>query len=218
MAALEALRSAKLKPLTILLLLAGVVVVAYIALGVSVVRERRSQYALSSQIVQGEGVLVAVDESRQALKDLEARLGAAEEELAVAQGLFPEEVDGGDVLQTILADASESGARVLRVEAQPPTTEADEEKVYTVFGFGLEVEGNAGQIVAFLAALENGSIGASKTGAFSLEGGGELYTMKLEVLTYAKSVVEPASAPEGVEGPSGPATEPAPDGESATSE
>lgn len=218
MATLEALRSAKLKPLTLLLLLAGVAAVAYLALGMSVLRERRTQDALTSQIVRGEGVLAAVEQSRQALEELEERLTAAEEELAVAQGLFPEEVDGGSVLQTILAEASESGARVLRVEAQPPATEADEEKVYTVLGFGLEVEGDKNQLVAFLAALENGSIGASKTGTFSLEGGGDVYTMRLEVLTYAKSVVEPASTPEGGEVPPGTAAEPAAEGEVTPSE
>jgi hypothetical protein len=215
---LDALRRAKLEPLTLLLLLAGLVVVAYVALGVSALRERRDQDALSSQIDLGEGVLVVAEDSQQELEDLEARLRAAEQELALAQSAFPSEVDSDDVLRTILAHANESRARVLRVETQPPTTGADEENAYSVLGFNLEVEGDFGQLVAFLAALESGAIGASKTGAFSLEGEEGRYTLNLEVLTYARSAVDVASAPETAESPSGPAMEPAGVGEDIPSE
>jgi len=215
---IDALRRAKLKPLTLLLLLAGLAVVAYVALGVSVLRERRDQDALSSQIDLGEGVLVVAEDSQQDLEDLEARLRAAEQELALAQSAFPSEVDSDGVLRAILAHANESGARVLRVDTQPPTTEADEANTYSVLGFNLEVEGDFGQLVAFLAALESGAIGASKTGAFSLEGEDGGYTLSLEVLTYARSAADAAPAAETPESPSGPAMEPAGDGEDTPNE
>lgn len=218
MSLIDALSKAKLEPLTLLLLLAGLAVVSYIALGVSIVREQWDQDALSWQIDLGEEVLSVTEDSRQALEDLEARLRAAEEELALAQSAFPSELDSDDILQTILTRANESQARVLSVNIQPPTTEADEASAYSVLGFNIEVEGDPGQLVTFLAALESGVIGASKTGAFSLEEEDGRYTLNLEVLTYARSAAGEGSAPEIPESPSGPAMEPAGDGEHAPNE
>ena len=218
MSLIDALRRSKLKPLTLLLLLGGLAVVAYVALGVSVLREQWDQDALSAQIDLGEGVLVVAEDSQQDLEGLEARLRAAEQELALAQRAFPSEVDSDGVLRAILAHANESQTRVLRVDTQPLTSEGDEATVYRGLGFNLEVEGDFGQLVAFLAALESGSIGASKTGAFSLEGEDGRYTLNLEVLTYARSAADAASAPESPESPAGPATEPAGDGEDTSNE
>jgi hypothetical protein len=214
----NALSKAKLEPLTLLLLLAGLALIAYVALGVSILRQQRDQDALSSQIDLGEEVLSAAEDSRQVLEDSEARLREAEQALTLAQNAFPSELDSDGVLQNILTYANESQAHVLRVDTQPPTTDADEAGEYSVLGINLEMEGETSQLIAFLAALESGVIGASKIGAFSLEGDEGRYMLNLEVLTYARSAAAEGSAPEIPESPSGPAMEPAGDGEDAPNE
>ncbi len=202
MSFLESLRRAKLGPLTLLLLLGGLLAIAYVGMGVSILREQRDQEALASQIDAGEGALAAADQSRRELEDLEARLSTAEQELALAETAYPSELDSSVVLETVLAQANESRARVLKVDSQPATTVADETATYSVLSLKLDVEGNFIQLAAFLAALEGGGLSASKTGDFTLEKEGERYTLSLEVLTYARSATDEAPASEAVGGPS----------------
>lgn len=201
MSFLRSLRRAKLGPLTLLLLLGGLLAIAYAGMGVSILREQRDQQALASQIDGGEGALSAADQSRRELENLEARLSTAEQELAFAEAAYPSELDSSAVLETVLAHANESRVRVLKVDSQPPTTVADETATYSVLSLKLDVEGNFIQLAAFLAALEGG-LSASRTGDFTLEKEGERYTLNLEVLTYARSATDEDPASEAVDGPS----------------
>jgi hypothetical protein len=214
----EALRKAKITPLALFLVLVGVVAIAYVALGTSFVRQQWDQDALSSQIDLAQGVLAAASGSQQTVDDLEARLSAAKKELALAQSTFPSELDSKNIVERVLAYASQSQVRVLQVQTEPSATDGNETGAHSVFSFKFDVAGGFDQLVAFAAALDGGALGVSKTGAFSLrqEGGG--YVLSLEVLTYARSPVDEASAPEAPEGPPAAATETAGDVGAAPSE
>lgn len=219
----EALRSAKLQPLTLLLLLAGLVAVTYVALGASFLRQRSDRDALSSQIESAETTLAMADNVRQDLADLPARLDSARQQLAAAQTAFPSELDSNTVLGTILGYADESQVRVLEAHTQPSAAETAgpdgevEASAYRVLGFNLEVEGTFEQLVAFLAAIEEGAASTSSLGAFSLQRSEGRQVLSLEVLTYARSATDnvapqvPASSP-------GPTAEMPTDGEDAPNE
>ena len=198
----DALRNVKLKPLTLLLLVAGLAVVAYASLGASVLRQRSEREALSTQIESAEAVLATAKDVRQNLADLPARLDTARQQLAAAQTSFPSELDSNTLLQTILGYANESQVRVLEVHTQPPAAEVgeiDEEaevSAYRVLGFNLEVEGTFKQLVTFLSAIEEGAMSTSRTGAFSFQQSEGRQVLSLEVLSYARSAPGGVSAPE----------------------
>ncbi|MCH8919197.1 MAG: hypothetical protein IIA23_00615 [Chloroflexi bacterium] len=209
----------KLKPLTLLLLVAGLAVVAYAALGVSFFQQRSDQDALSSQIESAEAVLATARDVREDLAELPARLDTARQQLATAQTAFPSDLDSNTILQAILGYANESQVRVLEVHTQPPAVEAEgsdgEANVnsYRVLGFDLEVEGTFEQLVAFLAAIEEGATSTSRIGVFSLQESEGRHVLSLEVLSYARSAPAGVSAPETPEDSSGPITDAPDDGE-----
>ena len=224
MSSIDVLRNVKLKPLTLLLLLAGLVVVAYASLGASVLRQRSEREALSTQIESAEAVLATAKDVRQDLADLPARLDTAREQLVAAQTAFPSELDSNTLLQTILGYANESQVRVLEVQTQPPAAEVggiDEEaevSAYRVLGFNLEVEGTFKQLVTFLAAIEEGAMSTSRTGAFSFQHSEGQQVLSLEVLSYARSAPGGVSAPETPEDSSSPVADAPSGGEDAPNE
>lgn len=208
----DSLRNVKLKPLTLLLLVAGLALIAYAALGATVLRQRSERVALSSQIEAAEAVLATAQDVRQDLADLPRRLDMASDQLAAAQAAFPSELESDSLLETILDYANESEVRVLEVHTQPPASDvggADEIEAssYRVHGFDLKVEGTYEQLVTFLAALEEGAASASRAGAFSIqqtEGG---HVLSLEVLSYARSAPGDVDAGEALEGSPSPMTD-----------
>ncbi len=197
MSAVDRLKRVRLKPLTQLLLVVAVAVVAYVAMGVSIVREKWDQDALSAQIDLGQGVLLSVADARQDLEELQTRLTEAKQELAAAETAFPSKLDSKDILETILGDVGESKVRLLRIDIREPITEVDGENTYDVLGLDLAVEGDFGQLVDFLAALENRATSTTRIGSFTLEDKGERKVLNLELLTYAQP---PAAEPTPSEG------------------
>lgn len=217
MSPIDALKRVRLKPLAQLLLLVALAVVAYVALGTSIVREKWDQDALSAQIDLGEGVLQSVADARQDLEESQTRLTEAEQELAAAETAFPTKLDSKDILETILRHVGESQVHLLRIDIREPITEVDGASAYNVLGLDLDVEGNFGQLVAFLAALENSATSTTRIGSFTLEDKGEEKTLNLELLTYAQSPAAESTPPEG-DGSAGEGTEATTTGEEAPSQ
>ena len=216
----DAPRNVKLKPLTMLLLVAALAALAYAALGASVLRQRSERDALSSQIESAEAVVATAKDIRQNLADLPARLDTAREQLAAAQTAFPSELDSDALLRTLLGYANESKVRVLEVHTQLPTAETDEleASAYRALGFDLRAEGTFEQIVAFLAAIEEGAASASRTGAFSLQQSEGRYVLSLEVLSYGRSAPGEVAAAETIDGSASPMTDAPNGGENAPHE
>ena len=224
MSPIDALRNVKLKPLTLLLLVAGLVVVAYVALGVSFLQQRSDQDALSSQIESAEAVLATASDVRKDLAELPSRLDTATQQLATAQTAFPNDLDSNTILQAILGYANESQVRVLEVHTQPAGAEAegpdDEANInsYRVLSFDLEVEGTFEQLVTFLAAIEEGATSTSRPGTYSLRRSEGQHILSLEVLSYARSAPSDVAAPETPKDSPIPITDIPSDGEDAPNE
>lgn len=214
----DAIRQARLRSHTWPYLLAGTVLVAYVALGAALLRHHQDQNTLSSEIESAEAVLATADDVRQDVEDLPARLAEAQRELAAAQIAFPSELNSNAITQTILALADENQVRVLSLDAPPPVGEPTEEvSVDTSLSFDLQVEGDFGHLVAFLEALEEGATSTTRAGAFVLQEGDGQWVLDLELMTYARSPTAEALSPED-ESTTAEGTEAISDGEEAPSE
>ena len=218
MSVFDVIGRTKFNPYMLLLLLAGVVAVTYVALGATLLREHQKQEDLSSQIDSAEAVLAGADDVRQDMEDLEGRLAEAREELAAAQAAFPSELDSDNILKTVLDLAGESQVRVTSVNASPPEAEATEDTSDgETLTFDLQVEGDFGQLIAFLEALEEGATSATRVSSFVAEEAAGRYVVDLELLAFARSTRSEASAAED-ESPTGEETEATSDGEETPGE
>jgi hypothetical protein len=213
---------AKFNPYVMLLLLAGVVAVAYVALGVSFLRRGSDKDDLRAELESGMAVLAAAGEVRQDLEVLPDRLAEAQQELQAAQAAFPSELNSNNIMQTILELAGESQVDVLSVEALAPTAEpAEESGTETTITYDVEVEGDLGQLTAFIEALEQDESSTTRISTFSFEEAGGQYLLYLELVAYARSTALEASSSEdgGAEGqaanPATPTSAPSPESGSA---
>jgi len=194
----------KLTPLAMLIALFALVGFAYIGVGMSIVRQRSDKEVLSSQVDLAEGVLVAAASSRQQLNDLQSRLQTAEQRLAFAQGAFPSELDSSVIVETVLANATASQARVLRATTKPPVVQTQGEGTYTVLSATFDIEGGLGQLIAFLARLEGESSAPFGIKSLAVKEAAGVYTLNIEVLAYARQPAEQAQASGSSKNPASP--------------
>jgi len=187
----------RFSPYMMLLLLAGAVAVAYVALGASLLRQGPDKDDLLAELGSGMAVLAAADDVRQDLEVLPGRLAQARRELQAAQAAFPSELNSNNVMQTVLELASESQVGVRSVEALPPVAEsAEEPRTEITLTYNVEVEGKFGQLMAFLEALEEGEISTTRISTFSLQEAEGWYLLDLELVAYARSTALEATPPE----------------------
>jgi hypothetical protein len=187
----------RFNPYMMLLLLAGVVAVAYVALGVSLLRQGPGKDDLLAELKSGMAVLAAADDVQQEMEVLPDRLAEARQELQAAQEAFPTELNSNNTMQTILELAGESQVDVRSVDALPPVEEsADESSTETTITYDVEVEGDLGQLMAFLEALEGGDSSTTKISTFSLEEAEGRYLLDFELVAYARSTASEAASPE----------------------
>lgn len=188
---------ARFNPYMMLLLLAGVVAVAYLALGVSLLRQGPDKDDLLAELESGMAVLAAADDVQQEMEVLPDRLAEARQELQAAQTAFPSELNSNNTMQTILELAGESQVGVRSVDALPPVEEsAGESSTQTTLTYNVEVEGDLGQLMAFLEALEEGESSTTRVSTFSLEETGGQYLLDFELVAYARSIALEAASPE----------------------
>ena len=188
---------ARFNPYMMLLLLAGVVAVAYLALGVSLLRQGPGKDDLLAELGSGMAVLAAADDVRQEMEVLPDRLAEARQELQAAQAAFPSELNSNNTMQTILELAGESRVDVRSVESLPPVEEsADESSTQTTLTYNVEVEGDFGQLAAFLEALEEDEASTARISTFTLQEAEGWYLLDLELVAYARSTALEASSPE----------------------
>ena len=202
----------------LLVVLAGVVAIASVALAASLLWQRLDQGELSSQIDSAEAVLAGADDVRQDMEDLPARLAEAKRELAAAQIAFPRELDSNNIIQTILALADENQVLVISIDTNPPAAERTEEmSADPSLSFNLKAQGGFGRLVAFLEALESNATSTTGIGTFALWEGDGRYVLDLELVSYARSPIEEASSSQD-EGSTGEEIAAIGDGEEAPSE
>lgn len=195
------------KPWWWLFLLAWAVVVAYVALGASMLRENRERDDVMWQLESGMAVMAMAQDARQDLDVLPERLAEARRELTAAEAAFPSELDSNSILQTVLEIAGESGVGVRSVEASPLVAEpADVESPAAdptegtggrgTLTYDMEMEGDFGQLMAFLETLEKGETSTTRISAFTLQEAEGRYLLDFKLVAHARSTASEGSSPE----------------------
>ncbi len=203
----DAPRKTRFNPYTMLFLLAGAVAVAYVALGGLLFQQHREKEDVMSQLGSGMTVLARANDVRQDVEDLPGRLAEARQELTAAQIAFPSELDSNNILKTILELAGGSGVAVRSVETSPPVAEpADAEPPAAdpteetggprTLTYDMGVEGDFGQLMTFLEALEKGETSTTRISAFTLQDADGRYLLDFELIAHARSTASEASSPE----------------------
>ena len=195
------------KPWWWLFLLAWAVVVAYVALGASMLRENRERDDVMWQLESGMAVMAMAQDVRQDLDVLPERLAEARRELTAAEAAFPSELDSNSILQTVLEIAGESGVGVRSVETLPLVAEpADVESPAAdpteetggpgTLTYDVEAEGDFGQLMAFLETLEGGATSTTRIRTFTLQEAEGRYLLDFKLVAYAQSTTSEAASSE----------------------
>jgi len=128
-----------------------ILVAVYCLLGISYLKQRVEQKALTSQTIE---VIQTIREIPKPPADLEQRLATAQTLLAAEQGLFPTEMDTTQVVNTILGLAEGCGVKPTPMATQPWSIEMVGEHRYPVLRLNVAVTGSFSQLVTFVSQLE----------------------------------------------------------------
>jgi Tfp pilus assembly protein PilO len=189
-ALIGSLESIKVKPSTMLLVFGGVLVLAYLVVAASYVKERQHQSGLRAQAAAGGGTLSGVGGSQQALKDLQDRLAYLEDSLDTLQDGLPTNLDSTAIVQSLLDYANQSHVAIKQMNALPASevnARKEGETSYTVLRYTLVVEGGLPDMLNFLTIVENGTSQTAAIGDVSVAQGEAPNQMTLGVSFYARS-------------------------------
>lgn len=184
------LENAKLTPLSVLIGLGSVLLVAYATLGLSYLQRKSEQPSLEEQIEAGGGTLTGVGDSQQAVRDLEEQLALSKLALAGLQGSFTGEMDSAALVQSIMAYGSENRVQIREMKGLSPRIEQDadgEEGGYVVLSYSLTVDGALPDLLNFLRMIESGSELTAAVDRLSLTPVGSTQTMTAMVSFYARA-------------------------------
>ena len=204
----QSLTTGKLHPSRLLLIVAVLILVAYVTLGLSFARHRDERASFSAAVVDGEAALAAA-QSGESEEDLQARLTALTNFQATLETAFPTELKTPDVVETLLRRAQEHNVALLRIDIGPPevveyngqeaqaaasaipdVTQATEAQAaprsFLRAVVNAQVRGSIGDLARFMAALEAEVSGASRLEKLSLQSTPEGFVLDIEVHTYAR--------------------------------
>jgi hypothetical protein len=192
------LEGIKVKPSTMLLALGGVLVLAYLVVGASYVKERQHQSDLRTQAQAGGGTLSGVGGSQQALKDLQDRLTYLKAGLDTLQNSLPTKLDGAAIVQGLLDYANESHVAIKQMNALPAsevTAQEEGDPSYTVLRYTLVVEGGLQDMLSFLSLVENGTAQTAAIGDASVVESEGQDQMTVAISFYSRSESTGAATP-----------------------
>lgn len=210
-------RKTSINPRMAVLVLAAAVAAAYVLLGASLLRQSMNQNDLSSQLDSAQSVLADAGDVQREAEALPGRLAEANQELAVAQVVFPSELHSNDIMQTLLALADENQVSVLSADTVPPEVESSEDAAGaepsadaaaaadasdasdaapTSLTFDLEVAGDLGHLVQFVEALGLGTTSTTTVSNVRLQEVAGAYVLDIEVVAHERSPAMESSSPE----------------------
>ena len=192
------LEGIKVKPSTMLLMLGGVLVLAYLVVGASYFKERQNQSSLRTQVEAGGGTLSGVGGSQQTLKDLQGRLTYLKGSLDTLQNGFPTKLDSTAIVQDLLDYANESRVAIKQMNALPASevkAQKEGETSYTVLRYTLVVEGGLPDMLSFLSVVENSTTRTASISDVSVADADGHSQMTLGISFYARSESTGAATP-----------------------
>jgi Tfp pilus assembly protein PilO len=202
---MEMLEEIKVKPAHMLAALGGVLVVAYVVVGVSYFQLRGEQPGLKQQIEAGGGTLSGIGDSGQTLKDLQDQLAYLDSGLATLQQALPAKLDSAVIVQGLVDYANQAHVSIAQMNALPATQVKggeDGDAGYVILPYSLVVAGGQSEMLTFLSLLEKGMTQTAALGDVEMTNGVGGDKMTLKVSFYAK----PESATTGTPSPTPKAT------------
>ena len=164
--------------LTILILGVGVVLVV-VLYGQQQTRNNK----LSDEVDGAATTLVQNSLSR---RDLENRLVAANLTLAEVTANFPSSKQSMDVEEALYKAAADAGVGMTDVSCSVPKAETVGSSSYGVYSIAVSVTGDTQSILRFVGIVGNWLPSTSVESA-SVQGGGEVVTMALNLKVYAQA-------------------------------
>jgi len=137
----------------LLIIVIGVVLVAYYILGTGYLKGQRENTALASGIEESSLLLMEIPPPA---PDLQENLEAARAELELTLNSLPAEPNTTEIINSILQLGESSGVKVIPLITQSWQTESYEDYDVSVFRFNLSVSGLSSQFLDFFSQLENG--------------------------------------------------------------
>lgn len=180
----------KVKPITMLLALGGVLLLAYVVVGAAYVKERQDQSNIKQQIEAGGGTLSGAGNQQGALQDLKDELTYRKAGLANLEQAFPTKLDSTVIMQSLLDYAARSHVTIKQVNALPAsevTGPKGGDAAYTVLRYTLIVDGGLQEMLSFLSQLESGAAPTASVGDVAMAEAGGSQEMTLSVSFYARS-------------------------------
>lgn len=224
----QSLTTGRLHPSRLLLIVAALILVAYVTLGLSFARHRDERASFSAAVVDGEAALAAA-QSGESEEDLQARLTDLTNLQATLETAFPTELKTPNIVEALLRGAQARNVSLLRIDISPPeVVEYDAAEAQAAAAsatpnaaqaleaqaaprtflravVNAQVRGGLGDLAAFMGALEAEVSGASRIERLSLQGTSEGFVLDLEVHTYARlpNTTPSATPPNGASGAEG---------------
>ncbi len=199
------LEATKIKPSKMLLGLGGILVIAYLVVGASYIKERQAQSGIKEQVTNGGGTLSGVGDSGQAVKELQARLSEVKAQTETLAKAFPTKLDSATIVSAMLQNADQNHLSIKQMSALPATElktgGKDDSSVYTVLKYTLVLDGGLTDMIAFLATIEGGATQTAAVDQMTIADVGAQKEMTVGVSLYSRSVPSTTATPGGTPAP-----------------
>jgi Tfp pilus assembly protein PilO len=193
------LEATKIKPAKMLLGLGGILVIAYLVVGASYIKERQQQSGIKEQVANGGGTLSGVGDSGQAVKGLQDQLSEVKAQTETLAKAFPTKLDSATIVLALLQNANQNHLSIKQMSALPATElktgGKDDSSVYGVLKYTLVLDGGLPDMLVFLATIEGGATQTAAIDQMTIADAGATKEMTVGVSFYSRSVPSTTATP-----------------------
>jgi Tfp pilus assembly protein PilO len=196
------LEATKVKPGKMLLALGGILVVAYVVVGVSYLRDRQTRSGVQEQVTNGGGTLSGVGDSGQAVKKLQDQLSQLKAQTDTLAKAFPTKLDSATIVYALLQNANQNHLSIKQITASPASElKSGDSGVYQVLKYALVLDGGLPDMLGFLATIEGGATQTAAVDQMTIADAGGGKEMTVSVSFYSRSLPSTTVTPGGTPAP-----------------
>ncbi len=204
------LEATKVKPGKMLLALGGVLIIAYIVVGASYLKDRQARSGIQEQVTNGGGTLAGAGDSGQAVKELQQQLSDVKAQTDTLAKAFPTKLDSATIVYALLQNANQNHLAIKQMTASPDTElktgDKDASSVYEVLKYTLVLDGGLPDLMGFLSTIEGGATQTAAVDQMTIADVGGGKEMTVGVSFYSRSVPSTTATPGGTPAPQATAT------------
>ncbi len=192
------LEATKVKPGRMLLVLGGILILAYVVVGVSYLKERQTQSGIQQQVANGGGTLSGASGSSAELTELQAQLSQVKAQTDALAKAFPTKLDSATIVYVLLQIANQNHLVVKQMTASPETELKTGDKagsVYDMLRYSLVLDGGLPDLLGFLSVVEGGATQTAAVDQMTIADAGSGKEMSVNVSFYSRSVPSATETP-----------------------